>query len=52
MKPPNTQAEATVTGYRIMARHVIDLIGKVKLVDLKVSDVQFAHRERMAKRLR
>ena len=25
-----------------MARHVIELIGKVKLVDLKVSDVQYA----------
>jgi hypothetical protein len=42
LKPPNTQAETTVAGYRIMARHVIGLIGKVKLVDLKVSDVQFA----------
>ena len=42
MKPPNTQAETTVTGYRIMARYVIELIGKVKLVDLKVSDIQFA----------
>ena len=29
-------------GYRITARHVIELIGEVKLVDLKVSDVQFA----------
>jgi hypothetical protein len=38
----NTQAATTVTGYRIMARHVIELIGKVKLADLKVRDVQFA----------
>ncbi len=38
----NTQAGSTVTGYRIMARHLIGLIGNVKLVDLKVKDVQFA----------
>ena len=38
----NTQAETTVTGYRIMARHLIELIGNVKLGDLKVRDVQFA----------
>ena len=38
----NTQAESTVTGYRIMARHLTGLIGKVKLADLKVRDVQFA----------
>jgi hypothetical protein len=31
-----------VTGYRIMARHLTGLIGNVKLVDLKVRDVQFA----------
>ena len=31
-----------MTGYRIMARHLIGLIGNVKLVDLKVKDVQFA----------
>jgi integrase len=37
----NTQAESTVTGYRIMVRHLIGLIGNVKLVDLKVKDVQF-----------
>jgi hypothetical protein len=38
----NTQAEITVTGYRIMARHLVGLIGNVKLVDLRVRDVQFA----------
>ena len=38
----NTQAEITVTGYRIMARHLTGLIGHVKLADLKVRDVQFA----------
>ncbi len=38
----NTQAESTVTGYRIMARHLTGLIGKIKLADLKVRDVQFA----------
>ncbi len=38
----NTQAQSTVTGYQIMVRHVIDLIGNVKLADLKVRDVQFA----------
>jgi integrase len=38
----NTQAEITVTGYRIMARHLTGLIGSVKLADLKVRDVQFA----------
>jgi integrase len=38
----NTQAETTVTGYRIMARHLIELIGNVKLAELKVRDVQFA----------
>ena len=31
-----------MTGYRIMARHLTGLIGNVKLVDLKVRDVQFA----------
>jgi hypothetical protein len=31
-----------VTGYQIMVRHLIELIGNVKLVDLKVRDVQFA----------
>jgi hypothetical protein len=38
----NTQAETTVTGYRIMARRLIELIGNVKLVELKVRDVDFA----------
>ena len=38
----NTQAEITVTGYRIMARHLTGLIGSVKFADLKVRDVQFA----------
>ena len=38
----NTQAESTVTGYRIMAGHLTGLIGKIKLADLKVRDVQFA----------
>ena len=37
-----TQAETTVTGYRIMARHLLELIGNVKLAELKVRDVQFA----------
>jgi hypothetical protein len=31
-----------VTGYQGMARHLIGLIGNVKLADLKVKDVQFA----------
>jgi hypothetical protein len=30
-----------VTGDRIMARHLIEPIGNVKLADLKVRDVQF-----------
>src|SRR6266581_4113381 len=38
----NTQAETTVTGYRIMVRHLAGLIGTVKLVELKVRDVDFA----------
>jgi hypothetical protein len=38
----NTQAESTRTGYRIMAGHMLELTGNVKLVDLKVRDVQFA----------
>jgi integrase len=38
----NTQAESTVTGSRIMARHLTGLIGKIKLADLKVRDVRFA----------
>ena len=35
----NTQAESTVTGYRIMVRHLVEMIGNVKLVELKVRDV-------------
>jgi integrase len=38
----NTQATSTVTGYRIMSRHLIGLIGSIKLADLKARDVQFA----------
>jgi hypothetical protein len=38
----NTQAESTLTGYRIMARHLIELIDKLKLVELKMRDVDFA----------
>ena len=38
----NTQAESTVTGYRIMVRHLVELLGSVKLVELKVRDVDFA----------
>jgi integrase len=38
----NTQAESTVTGYRIMVRHLVEAIGNVKLVELKVRDVDFA----------
>jgi hypothetical protein len=36
------QAETTVTGHRTVARHLTELIGNVKLADLKVGDVQFA----------
>ena len=46
----NTQAESTVTGYRIMIRHLTELIGSVKLVELKVRDVEFAL-GKLAKRL-
>ena len=46
----NTQAESTVTGYRIMVRHLTELIGNVKLVELKVRDVDFAL-GKLAKRL-
>jgi hypothetical protein len=35
----NTQAGSTVTGYRITVRHLIELIGTVKLVELKVREV-------------
>ena len=38
----HTQAESTVTGYRIVVRHLAGLIGTVKLVELKVRDVDFA----------
>jgi hypothetical protein len=38
----STQVPTTVTGYQITARHLIELIGNIKLVDLKVRDVQFA----------
>jgi hypothetical protein len=37
----NTQAESTVTGYRVMAGHLAGLIGNVKLAELKVRDVDF-----------
>jgi integrase len=45
----NTQAATTVTGYQIMARHLTELIGTVKLGELKVRDVDFAL-GRLAKR--
>ena len=38
----NTQAESTVTGYRIMVRQLAGLLGSVKFVELKVRDVDFA----------
>ena len=44
------QAGSTVTGYRITVRHLIELIGNVKLVELKVRDVDFAL-GKLAKRL-
>ena len=37
-----TQAATTVTGYQIMTRHLIELIGAVRLAELKVRDVDFA----------
>ena len=46
----NTQAASTLTGYRIMVRHMAGLIGNVKLVDLKVRDVDVAL-GKLAKRL-
>jgi integrase len=46
----NRQAATTVTGYRIMVRHLTGLIGTVKLVDLKARDVDFAL-GKLAKRL-
>jgi hypothetical protein len=39
-----------VTGYRVMASHLTGLIGSVKLVELKVRDVEFAL-GKLAKRL-
>jgi integrase len=36
------QAQSTVTGYRITVRHLVALVGNVKLVELKVRDVDFA----------
>jgi hypothetical protein len=38
----NTQAESPVRGYRIMVRHLVEMIGNVKLVELKVRDVDSA----------
>ena len=38
----NTQAESTVTGYRIMVGHLVEMIGNVKLSELKVRGVDFA----------
>ena len=42
LETPNTQAESTLTGYRIMVRHLTELIGTITLVELKVRDVDFA----------
>ena len=39
-----------MTGYRIMVRHLVGLLGSVKLVELKVRDVDFAL-GKLAKRL-
>jgi hypothetical protein len=50
LETQNTQAENTLTGYRIMVRHLIELIGTVKLSELKVRDVDFAL-GKLAKRL-
>ena len=44
----NTQAESTLTGYRIMVRHLAGLIGNVKLVELKVRDADFALGKRLS----
>jgi hypothetical protein len=33
---------STLTGYRIMVRHLVELIGHVELVELKVRDIDFA----------
>ena len=39
-----------MTGYRIILRHLVELLGSVKLVELKVRDVDFAL-GKLAKRL-
>ena len=39
-----------MTGYRIMVRHLVELLGSAKLVELKVRDVDFAL-GKLAKRL-
>jgi hypothetical protein len=36
------QAQSTVTGSRIMVRHLAELFGSVKFVELKVRDVDLA----------
>jgi integrase len=46
----NTRAGSTLTGYRIVVRHLAGLVGNVKLADLKVRDVDFAL-GKLAKRL-
>jgi hypothetical protein len=46
----NTQAESTITGYQIMVGHLAEMIGNIKLVELKVRDVDFAL-GKLAKRL-
>src|SRR5260370_35548298 len=38
----NTQAESTVTGYTIMARHLVEMIGNGEMVELKGRDVDSA----------
>jgi hypothetical protein len=38
----STQADSPVTGYRVMVRHLVELIGTIKLVELKERDVDFA----------
>jgi hypothetical protein len=42
MAETKRRARGDVTGYRIMVRHLVELIGNVKLVELKVRDVDFA----------
>ena len=46
----HTQAATTVTSYQIVVRHLTELIGAVKLSELKVCDVDFA-RGKLAERL-